>query len=193
MGCGVVPPWDAHMGLSHSDACHHCAYPWPPVDCGDVARTHAAFPGTNEFVALRSAKFSLYTWDAFREREDRDTERREEDSPRSLFDETNSEEYQKLPPFSFNPRHPPGKESPQQPLPKPPFPTPQLDVLQLSPNDSSPAKDAVSTPVALNLSVVNPDATPEILTPDFPDSFGSAGGQSRNKMAVSMPDSLTIK
>lgn len=32
----------------------------------------------NEFVALRGGKFALHTWDPFREREDRETDRRDE-------------------------------------------------------------------------------------------------------------------
>ena len=44
-----------------------------------------------------------------------------------------------------------------------------------------PPPSPVSTPMALNLSVVNPDTTPEILTPEFPD-FGSAfGGRAATK------------
>eukprot|EP00668_Euglena_longa_P015475 GGOE01019559.1.p1 GENE.GGOE01019559.1~~GGOE01019559.1.p1 ORF type:complete len:560 (-),score=149.05 GGOE01019559.1:23-1702(-) len=41
--------------------------------------------GSNEFVALRSSKFALHTWDVFREQDEWETERREEDSPRSVI------------------------------------------------------------------------------------------------------------
>jgi len=59
------------------------------------------FLGSNEFVALRGGKFALHTWDPFREREDRETDRRDEDSPRSLFDTDPPPDCPDLPPFTF--------------------------------------------------------------------------------------------
>eukprot|EP00667_Euglena_gracilis_P007408 EG_transcript_7481 len=71
-----------------------------------LVRRHAGgcevlFLGLNEFVALRGSKFALHTWDAFRERDEREPDRREEDSPRSSIPPPGPKGPPGLPDFGF--------------------------------------------------------------------------------------------